>query len=486
MRRFAHTLLCFSVLILLAACGNDATPIPISAVTQEATEQVTAAISSAADAPIPATARTRYEGIIQLASAEGYPQLGSPNAPAQMRLYAGFDSIGSRDLYNSVFVPLLTNIRAGEVHVTFVPLYEGNLENVAAATRNALCAAEQGAFWAMHDTFFNWNEAFGANAFTAERLDAAVNALVPDRAAWEACISSDRPDRTLSAARSETFTLQGFTSPPAVYINGSPVAPDVISISGAVEAARNAAQQAAINPTTAPDVASTQAVSAPTDDPLTPAAPVTEAPTQPAIITWTPSPGPSPTPEPTNTPIVFDPNAQIPPPLEIALPDTWQVGYGVVPLDRQIPFAIYTGPVTGGKGTIILLWGFANIIPPLGSNPFDQASLTSSTDIYSEGILLFRQAVTEPDCQRIGTDVVREYTVGGRLAYGTEITILDCPTTPDARGWFAGLQAEGMNFVFYNYVEPLEAVDGARAELQAILDTITFVPIVSVTATNTP
>lgn len=448
--------------LLLAACGSAEVTDPTAEATPDVTAQV--AVIGGVDAPIPATARTRYEGLIQLTSDEGYPQLGSPNAAAQMRLYAGFDSIASRDLFNNALVALLADVRTGDLRVTFVPLYEGSLENVAAATRSALCAGEQGAFWAFHETLYSWNEAFGPNAFTAERLDAAVNALVPDRAAWDACIGSERPDQVLAAARSETFTLEGFTSPPGVFINGSPVAPDLMSIVGEVDAAKQAAQQAANVPPTSTGAAEITGEAS--------TVPTVES-TQPAVITWTPSPGPSQTSLPTTTPIEFNPDEQVPPPIAIGLPEGWQVGYGIVPLSRQIPFALYNGPVSGGIGTIIVLWGFVSVVPPLDANPLDPDSLLG-TDIYSEGILLFRQAIIEPDCQRVGTDVVREYSVGGQLAFGTEIAILDCPTTPDARGWFAGLQVDGINFVFYVYTEPLEAMDAARAELQTILDGVVF------------
>jgi hypothetical protein len=73
-----------------------------------------------------------------------------------------------------------------------------------------------------------------------------------------------------------------------------------------------------------------------------------------------------------------------------------------------------------------------------------------------------------------GTDLQRTYEVGGRSGSGTQFAIVDCPETPDTRGWFVGLQEDGLNFVFYVYADPIEAMDVAEEELQAVLDSVVF------------
>lgn len=163
-----------------------------------------------------------------------------------------------------------------------------------------------------------------------------------------------------------------------------------------------------------------------------------------------------------------------PPPLSITLPDGWQRGYdtfAMFDIDtlRAVPLAVYRGPVTGGTGTIILLWGF----PSLMSAGFTLPGTPTGPDIWVDALRLFRLALVDAGCNP-GTDVQREYRVGGQTATGTQFAIVDCPESADTRGWFAGLQEGGLNFVFYVYAEPLAAMDAAQAELQAILDSVVF------------
>jgi hypothetical protein len=54
---------------------------------------------------------------------------------------------------------------------------------------------------------------------------------------------------------------------------------------------------------------------------------------------------------------------------------------------------------------------------------------------------------------------------------------VECPQLPDTRGWFVGLSAEGLNYVFYLFSDPIGAMDTGQSELQAILDTLVFHPL---------
>ena len=215
---------------------------------------------------------------------------------------------------------------------------------------------------------------------------------------------------------------------------------------------------------------------------LTALAPIGPTPTD---ITLTPTPGSEVTAETTETPIVVTLPAlageKIPPPLDITLPDNWQVtGYDVQVLQdvdtniRGFPFAVYSGPVTGGTGTIVLYWGFPNL------NLVNGAS-SLAPDVWSDGLRLLNLAVVEQGCT-VGTDLKRTYRVGLLSAVGTQFSAVDCPELPDTRGWFAGVQEKGLNFVFYAYVEGAEVMDNndltafhaASDQLQAILDTVRF------------
>ncbi len=203
--------------------------------------------------------------------------------------------------------------------------------------------------------------------------------------------------------------------------------------------------------------------------------------------TFTPvrTPTPSLTPTPTLTPTIT-PTAEIQesdlvgegiaPPLDIDLPDDWTSRYLTVALPdvdsalRLVYVTAYEGPVTGGKGRIVVLWGFPNVYSSGLTLP---GTPTPAPDLYVDGLRLFRTAMVETGCNA-GTDLQRDFPIGDRSGSGTYFAIVDCPESPDTRGWFTGLQEQGLNFVFFVYVEPIEAIDGAKDELQAILDTVRF------------
>lgn len=200
----------------------------------------------------------------------------------------------------------------------------------------------------------------------------------------------------------------------------------------------------------------------------------TPAPT--AMVSATPGPSP--------TPIVIDPvlNIAIEPPLQIDVPDNWEVGYYVHlyrDLDERVetvPWAIYRGPIVGydetGEltevtGTIILLWGFNSVL-----NPFSQQS--GLTNPWLDGQRMMRVVLFDARCV-LGLAPQKEYTIGTKSAVGTQFSAVDCPQDPDTRGWFAALVVEDINFAFYAYADPIQPVDSPfEAELQTILDTVEF------------
>jgi hypothetical protein len=136
---------------------------------------------------------------------------------------------------------------------------------------------------------------------------------------------------------------------------------------------------------------------------------------------------------------------------------------------RSVPIAYYEGPVTGGTGKILIFWAFPNMVVPF-TQPGEPAP---QPDLWSDGLRLFRLAMVDRGCNS-GTDLQRTYRIGNLSASGTQFSIVDCPESPDTRGWFAGLQVKNINFVFFVYAEPIEAMTAADDELQAILDTVVF------------
>jgi hypothetical protein len=177
---------------------------------------------------------------------------------------------------------------------------------------------------------------------------------------------------------------------------------------------------------------------------------------------------------------------KVPPPINITLPQGWKVGYDAQVLAdvepnkfRIVPVAFYTGPISGGTGNIAVYWGFPNLVTP-STDAMAQAAMgmtlavTPEADLWSDGVRLLRSAVIEPDCN-VGVDVRRSYRIGLLSAEGTQWSAVTCKSgLPDTRGWFAGVKEQGVNFVFYVFSDPINAMDTSSGELQAILDTVRF------------
>jgi hypothetical protein len=176
-----------------------------------------------------------------------------------------------------------------------------------------------------------------------------------------------------------------------------------------------------------------------------------------------------------------------PPPLDIILPANWKYGFQTLPIrDRLVQasmnVAVYKGPIQGGTGTIIVLWGFPSLGPPPtasgGQLPGTVVAGTLSPDLqrqmlWADGLRLLQGTVVDVTCN-VGNHSRGEFKVGGQSAYGEYFAAVQCQTEPDATGWFAALNQYGGNFIFYVMIEPPQAYNNGRAELQKILDTVVF------------
>lgn len=171
-------------------------------------------------------------------------------------------------------------------------------------------------------------------------------------------------------------------------------------------------------------------------------------------------------------------------PIQLSLPRGWELVFDSYALPfpeeemiRILPFSIYRGPVTGGTGVVVTVWGFENIVPV---SPI--VNQMPELDLWADGLRVLFTVVLEPDCN-IGRGDRREFSFGDdRSAVGSYFWAVDCgessdvdeiPPSPDVQGWFVALQERGVNMAIYAYVEPREAIAGdALYELQAIMDTI--------------
>jgi hypothetical protein len=399
-------------------------------------------------APISAQSGNRYDGLPQTLSLQGFPQLGYPSALVNVKIYAAFDDPASGQFWTQTFDNLLQRVRNGEVDVTFIPLFgQGQISGGRGAARASICANAQNIFWPYVDQLFVWQTQFGVDAFSGDRLLDGAKALGINEGVWGECFTSDGPDTILNDAQRAANNETTFSGTPYILVGDSPSLADIDSLNFTInlvlkQANNSLATQIAATPEATSDVDTY------TYNPLT--------------------------------------NDHIAPPLTMTLPQGWSYAYDAIVLQdidgiRPIPFALYKGPVTGGTGTIVLLWGFPNLVKFSGAPPADV-----QPDVWTDGTRLLRLAIVETGCN-VGTDLRRNYSVGGLQAIGTQFAAVNCPQLPDTRGWFAALRQFEVNFIFYVYTDPIAAMDGsAPNELQAILDTAQFVmPTPEVTAAAT-
>lgn len=167
------------------------------------------------EAHIPDDLSARYQGIERGFSSEGYPRLGSADAPVEVREFASFACPGCEALHKDSFDALLQRVNDEQVRFTYVPLNTGSIPNAEGASRAALCAGRQGQFWEMHDALFDWQTRYGNTAFSQNRLLTGVEKLGLSGGAFTACFNSAAVTKTLDAAvREEVATT------PTLRVNG--------------------------------------------------------------------------------------------------------------------------------------------------------------------------------------------------------------------------------------------------------------------------
>lgn len=198
----------------------------------------------------------------------------------------------------------------------------------------------------------------------------------------------------------------------------------------------------------------------------------TATPTRTPLPTLTPTDpnAPTPTPVPSATAVTLPEG--VPPPFDITLPPGWGQAHRIAPVRDQltrggVPLAIYAGPIPGQEnvtGWIVVFWGYASL------------SATGTPDPWADGLRFLRGALFDSSCN-IGVDVNgrRNFTLGRRSdAVGTYFSAVGCHGEPDTAGWFAGLTEQGGNYIFFVYVDPIDGYEPSIPVLQAILDSVSW------------
>lgn len=136
--------------------------------------------------------------------------IGSPDAPVVIREFADFQCSHCRDAASTLVPQLIENyVKSGDVRLEIVPVALVSTASVATAEA-ALCAEEQGRFWAYHDELF-------ANQ---GRLQADVPGLATladevglDVQAFRTCLGSGKYRNQVQANTEEMGRLGGEGTP---------------------------------------------------------------------------------------------------------------------------------------------------------------------------------------------------------------------------------------------------------------------------------
>jgi protein-disulfide isomerase len=144
--------------------------------------------------------------------------LGNPDAPVKLVEYGDYQCPACGAFAEDGFHNLVNEqIASGQVSFTYVPMSFLGDESVRAAEA-ALCANEQGQFWAMHESIFN--NQFGENkgAFSRSRLDRMAEAINLDMNAFKSCMD-DGKQRGAVTNYANTAQQDGVSSTPTFIIN---------------------------------------------------------------------------------------------------------------------------------------------------------------------------------------------------------------------------------------------------------------------------
>ncbi|MFP4323349.1 MAG: DsbA family protein [Anaerolineales bacterium] len=134
-------------------------------------------------------------GVERGVNEDGIPYFGDPNAAIQIADFSDF-SCPACGQYHDTFVELLRDFgRSGDAVFYYFPLDAASRAPQSTdASRAALCAAEQGGFWEMHDEIFRVQLAESLGRFTPEGLEDMADDIGLDGSEVRACMSTNAPD----------------------------------------------------------------------------------------------------------------------------------------------------------------------------------------------------------------------------------------------------------------------------------------------------
>ena len=134
-----------------------------------------------------ATARSGGAAI----TTEGLPARGQTDAPVTVIEYADFQCPACNTFFNTIEPGIVKDyIDTGKLRFVFHDFPLSQHRNAIPAAEAARCAADQGAFWGMHDLLFANQGAWSELPQPAGQFIGYADQLKLDRAAFQQCLSS--------------------------------------------------------------------------------------------------------------------------------------------------------------------------------------------------------------------------------------------------------------------------------------------------------
>ncbi|MDZ4257835.1 MAG: thioredoxin domain-containing protein [Gemmatimonadales bacterium] len=145
---------------------------------------------------------------------EGGHRIGSGDAPAQLVVVADFQCPACKR-FNGQVLPRVREQFGEQLAISFRHWPLAYHQEAVPAAIAAECAAEQGAFWALHDTLFAQQASLGTKPYVL----LAAEAGVADTSAFQHCLSG--PDVAATVQRDlELAESIGGGGTPTIILNG--------------------------------------------------------------------------------------------------------------------------------------------------------------------------------------------------------------------------------------------------------------------------
>lgn len=146
--------------------------------------------------------------------------IGSPDAPLKITEYGDYQCPYCAEVSNTAFPELLTKyIETGQVSITFSPMAFIGDESTTAAEA-ALCANDQGKFWAMHETIYTNHNGENIGNLSTDRLRQMAQLAGLDMDQYNSCMANGTHSKDVENLNASANTAGVNSTPTFVTSTG--------------------------------------------------------------------------------------------------------------------------------------------------------------------------------------------------------------------------------------------------------------------------